>query len=177
MQHVAACCSVLLTENSLTLTRSQRGAVWCNVVQCGAVWCSVLQCVAVQFRVVQCGAVHCSALQCGAVWCSVVQCDAVRCGALLQKNSLTFFFRSSTLTRLRAQLVSSLQLQVSFAEYRLFYRALWQFFEHWSFFSFCLSLSTHTHTWTPLFLRNTHHDVDSNTILLLHTLNHFLSVF
>ena len=108
------------------------------MLQCGAVWCSVVHCVAVCGSVVQCGAVRCSVLQCGAVWCSVVQCVALCCTVLhcvavcchgpvrlsvLQHDANDIQMMKSVGW---LRLVGSLKLQVSFAEYRLFYGHLLQ---------------------------------------------------
>jgi len=86
----------------------------CSVLQCVAVCCSVLQCVAMCCSVLQCVAVCCNVLQCVAVCCSVLRCVAVCAAHRLMRRALTpdtFISRKS---------------QVSFAEHRLFYRALLQ---------------------------------------------------
>jgi len=112
------------------------------VLLCVAVCCSVLQCVAVCCSVYEsplhppASCAHskiwvmcCSVLQCVAVCCSVLQCVAVccsvlQCVALCSLQRLRHHRVCSTMGWLR--LVGSIKLQVSFAEYSLFYRALLQ---------------------------------------------------
>ena len=86
-----------------------------NVRRRLAVCCSALQCVAVCCSVLQCVAVRCSALQCVAVRCSASQCLAVCSNLLLAGTS-----------NVHTSSLSIHKLQVSFAEYSPFYRALLQ---------------------------------------------------
>jgi len=95
-------------------------------------YCSVLRCIVVyesnkacdtHHLMLQCVAVCCSVLQCVAVCCSVLQCDAHH----LMSAALCYHLVSAAVSAMGwLQLVGSLKLQVSFAEYRLFYRALLQ---------------------------------------------------
>ena len=121
----------------------QKGPVWCSVLQRVAVFCSVLQCAAVCCSVLQCAAVWCSVVQCGAVCCSVLQCVAVCCSVLqrsiesipMNQASFTKGKQNRETEKTKQRLVTnmgwlhsvgSIKLQVSFAEYHLFYRALLQ---------------------------------------------------
>jgi len=82
----------------------------------------VLQCVAVC-----CSVLCCSVLQCVAVCCSVLQCVAVCCSVLLTSIRLLYTLTLARYTLMMWQrLLGSLKLQVSFAQYSLFYRALLQ---------------------------------------------------
>jgi len=127
-------------------------AVWCSVLQCVAVCCSALQYVAVCCSMLQCVAVCCSVLQCVVVgtrrrrlrsrirlWCVAVcyiSCRSVlqhSCAALVDTGCWGVLQLTSAMKFLRMdpgmgwlRLVGSIKLQVSFAEYSLFYRAFLQ---------------------------------------------------
>jgi len=72
--------------------------------------------------------VWCDVVQCGAVWCSVVQCGAVGGDTLMLASPFPSLPlpHSGLCTMAWLQSVGSIKLNVSFAEYGLFCRALLQ---------------------------------------------------
>ena len=81
-QCVAACCSVLQTDDR---SKIRRCSIVLHVLQCVAECCSVLPCVAVRRKSTiapSSAAVRCSVLQHVSVCCSVLQCVAVCCSVL-----------------------------------------------------------------------------------------------
>ena len=142
------CCSVLQCVPVYQHRETNRLVDVCNVLQCAAVCCSVLPCVAVCCSVLRCVAVCCRVLQCVSVYqhrepnrlvdvgkstteyisanirfYTVLPYNIMHCNthphAAMHYNAL-----QHTMGWLRS--VGSIKLQVSFAEYSLFYRALLQ---------------------------------------------------
>jgi len=122
-------CSVLRQVCAWTVSCFLPGTC---VLPCVAVCCSALQRVAASSCLDSfllsclylCVAVRCSALQYVALRCSALRCVAEPCSVLRQVapgELLAFFLGMGWL-----RLVGSLKLRVSFAEYRLCYRALLQ---------------------------------------------------
>ena len=135
LQYVAACCSVLQMCCSVQPKYGVvAGNVCCSVLQCVAVCCSVLQCVAVCCSVLQCVAVCygeraaacCSVLQCAALCCGALHCVAGCCRVQTVPGNTNTEVAKDMLRMGWLRLVGSLKLQVSFAKYHLFYRALLQ---------------------------------------------------
>jgi len=110
----------------------------CNVLQCAAVCCSMMQCDAMCCSVLQCVAVCCSVLllaKCKYIYiyahthAHVCICINVYVHAYMYILHTYYihthvYWQVHTMGWLR--LVRSIKLQVSFAEYSLFYRALLQ---------------------------------------------------
>ena len=149
LQCVAVCCSILLVNSS------EVNSQWSNLNMSPILSASsacVLQCVAACCSVLQCVAVCCSVLQCVVVgtrrrrlrsrirlWCVAVcyiSCRSVlqhSCAALVDTGCWGVLQLTSAMKFLRMdpgmgwlRLVGSIKLQVSFAEYSLFYRAFLQ---------------------------------------------------
>ena len=141
------CCSVV-QRAAVWCSVVQCGVVCsrCSALQCSAVILFFIMIIYYIIEevvhVLQCGAAWYSVVQYGAVWCSALQRDAVRCSVVQLFQSLSFLchlfvislsflchlfvvYISSTYMGW-LHVVGSLKLQVSFAEYRLFYRALLQ---------------------------------------------------
>ena len=130
LQHTATSCSTV--QHSLPLATQLTQEIFKSLLntrltqeilerllctQLTTACCSVLHCVAVCCSVLQCVAVCCSVLQCVAV-CRVKE-GAARCW-----SQLLFYCVHCHLGWPR--LVGSIELKVSSAEYRFFYRALSQ---------------------------------------------------
>jgi len=125
LQGVAVSCQRVATDNRRQQETTRETSE--GLLQCVAVCCSVLQCVAVSCQRVArdnrrqqetTRETNEGLLQCVSVCCSVLQCVAVCCSERTSMTALQEFGMGWL------RLVGSLKLQVSFAEYSLFYRAL-----------------------------------------------------